>query len=173
MLLEKIKIEPLLSFYIRPTCDENDVGVSFDPSVLGDDYLIIKVDEYFQSAIRSNTPRGNDCLIIQKCSDFRYKLYLVELKNITELTSGEKINKHIYDKFQNCFDILMSDHFRYLFYDEIYQFEIKLYFISHLKKDKKQKNMRLDSLLSYKANHFGGRKYGLESQEPYPMIMPC
>ena len=174
MLLEKIKSEPLLSYYIRPTCDENDVGVSFDPSVLTDDYLIIKVDEYFQSAIRSNTPRGIDCLIIQKCVDNQYKLYLIELKNIKELNSGEGVIKHIYDKFQNCFDILISDHFRSLFYDETYQFsDIKLYFISNLKKDKKQKNTRLDTLLSYKPCRFANRRYGISISEPYPMITPC
>lgn len=173
MLLEKIQSNALLSPYLRPTCDENDVGVAFDPSVLATDYVIIKVDAYFTAAV-TPTPRGNDCLIVQKCADNRYKLYLIELKNIKGLNTGEGIIKHIYDKFQNCFDILMSDHFRDLFYDETYQFsDIKLYFVSHLKKDKKQKNTRLDALLTYKSCRFAGRRFGLESKEPNPMITPC
>ncbi len=175
MLLEAIHAEPTLNHYIRPTCSENNVGVSFDPSVSATDYLIIKVDDYFNRNIVPN-PRGNDCLIVQRCSDNRYKLYLIELKNIERLRGGEEF-KHIRDKFQNCFDILMSDRFRSLFYDENYAFSsIKLYFVTNLveeKKERKIKNAKLDALLALPPCRFGGRFYGISLSEPFPMIMPC
>lgn len=172
MLLEAIHAEPTLNHYIRPTCSENNVGVSFDPSVSATDYLIIKVDDYFNRNIVPN-PRGNDCLIVQRCADNRYKLYLIELKNIDRLRGGEEF-KHIRDKFQNCFDILMSDRFRSLFYDENHQFSsIQLYFVSNLVKVKKQKNTKLDALLALKPCHFANKRYAISHSEPFPMITPC
>jgi hypothetical protein len=172
MLLEAIQSQPILSQYIESTCAENDVGVSFDPSVKEADYLIIKVDRYFNKNIVPN-PRGNDCLIVQRCTGNRYKLYLIELKNIEELRGGKQFS-HIRDKFQNCFDILLSDHFRSLFYDENYQLSsIQLYFVSNLIKDKKQKNTKLDALLALKPCHFANRRYAINPSEAFPLIKPC
>ena len=172
MLVKAIQSEPILNQYIEPTCAENDVGVSFDPSVKEADYVIIKVDKYFNKQIVPN-PRGNDCLIVQRCADNRYKLYLIELKNIEELKGGKQFT-HIRDKFQNCFDILMSDNFRPLFYDENYQFSsIQLYFVTNLVKDKKQKNTKLDALLALKPCHFANRRFAINPREPFPMITPC
>jgi hypothetical protein len=173
MLLDLIRAEPTLQDFLRDVCSENDVGVSIDPSVFLQDYVIIKVDEYFRSSIKP-TPKGIDCLVVQKCVDNRYKLYLIELKNIEGINSGEDFKRSIYEKIQNTFDILMSNHFRSMFYNLDYQFtSIEPYFVSNLIKDKKQKNSKLDALLAMRPFRFADRRYGLKLGEPLPLITPC
>ena len=105
---------PVLSQYLCNDCEENGIGVSVHSDIQQGDYVIIKVDDYFNKEIHPN-PAGNDCLIVQRCVDNRYKVYLIELKNIQTLRHYDL--SHIRDKFQNCFDILMSDKFRSYFYD--------------------------------------------------------
>ena len=176
MLINDILNNPILGDYRCNDCEENGIGVSFHADIQREDYVIIKIDHYFNKEIHPN-PDGNDCLVVQKCGDNRYKLYLIELKSIESLKSYslEQIRK----KFQNCFDIFMSDKFRSYFYDLNHDFaSIQLIFISNTKEqmqriDKKQKNTRLDSLLALPPCRFGNKLYGIEFQEPYPTIMPC
>ncbi len=151
MLIDDILNNPILSKYRCADCEENGIGVSFHANIKREDYTIIKVDDYFNKEISPN-PAGNDCLVIQKCHDNKYKLYLIELKNIQNL-GGQSLSR-IRDKFQNCFDIVMSDKFREHFYNENYEFSsIELIFISNTiehqqRIDKKQKNTRIDLLIA-------------------------
>ena len=178
MLIDDILSNPNLADYRCNDCEENGVGVSFHADIQLTDYVILKIDDYFNRTIPNpNTPAGNDCLIVQLCQDNRYKLYLIELKNIENLRSYSL--KQIREKFQNCFDIFMSDKFRSYFYDLNYDFtSIELIFVSNTREqmsrvDKKQKNTRLDSLLAQPPCRFANKLYGITFQEPYPTIMPC
>lgn len=107
MLIHHLSNHPELTDFLCTDCRENNVGVNFSQSISPSDYVIIKIDSYFNRMIHP-TPAGVDCLIVQKCQNNDYKLYIVELKNIEKLRD---IN-HIREKFQNCFDIFMSDKFR-------------------------------------------------------------
>ena len=178
MLIQDILNNPVLSNYFCNDCEENGVGVSIHADIDKERYVIIKIDDYFNKEIHPN-PAGNDCLIVQRCEDNRYKLYLIELKNIQNLHGQSPT--HIREKFQNCFDIFMSDKFRPYFYDTGYEFSsIQLIFVSttseqqnRVSPDKKQKNTRLDSLLAQRPCRFANRLYGISFEEPYPTIMPC
>jgi hypothetical protein len=176
MLLQKILEDTKLIPYLCDDCEENGIGISFHSDIQKKDYTVIKIDTYFNKNLHPN-PAGNDCLIVQKCADNRYKLYLIELKNI-ETIRNESLMQ-IRDKFQNCFDVFMSDEFRTYFYDLAYEYSIQLLFVSNLVEqrnrisDKKQKNTRLDSLLALPPCRFANKRYGIELYEPFPIVTPC
>jgi hypothetical protein len=178
MLIDKILLDVKLQKYICGECDENGVGITIHPSVDRKELVIIKADAYLKYELHPN-PAGPDCLIIQHCADDSYRIFLIELKNIADL--GLYSLTHIRDKFQNCFDIIMSDKHRELFYNLNYRFKsILLIFISNPKEqlrregiDKKQKNTRLDSLLALRPCQFANKHYPISYLEPYPTIIPC
>ncbi len=162
MLIQRIQEDPILSNFLCDDCTENGVGVNVSPLVRKEDYIIIRVDEYYNSNLVHNPPKSPDCLIIQHCEGDKFVLYLVELKAIETLKT-ERLSD-IRDKFQNCFD------------DISYEFSIKLLFISNpseSKKDNKGKPTRMDSLLSQRPCKFANRPYLLEHRLPNPVIQPC
>ena len=175
MLIHHLSTDQALTDFLCADCRENNVGVNFSATISPSDYVVIKIDSYFNKMIKPKNPAGIDCLIVQKCQDDNYKLYLVELKNIEQLRDI----KHIRLKFQNCFDIFMSDKFRPYFYDETINFtSIQLVFVSTThenksRKDKLQKNTRLDALLSLRPCRFANRLYAISFEEPDPLIVPC
>jgi hypothetical protein len=177
MLLQNLLNHPELTDFLCDECRENEVGVRFSNAILPSDYLIIKIDEYFRTYIRERIPAGIDCLIVQRCANDDYKLYLVELKKITDLR-GYNLN-HIRSKFQNCFDLFMSDKFRDFFYDLSINFtSIQLIFVSTTnenknRKDKYQKNTRLDALLSMRPCRFANKFRAISFEEPDPLVVPC
>ncbi len=166
MLLEDIRNNPDLQPYIRSECEDNGIEIGIDPLVT--DYLVIKVDLFFNQNIAPN-PKGVDCLIVQLCHDGRYKLTLVELKNIESLKPYklEEIRK----KFKDTFDFFLNDRYRDLFYDLKYEFSsIKLLFITNLKKERGSK---LDALSTFRPCIFANKPYYIDPREPHPAIMPC
>ncbi len=174
MLIQNLLNHPELTNFLCKECRENEVGVKFSEVVNTADYIIIKIDDYFNKTIHPN-PAGVDCLIVQKCQNNDYKLYIVELKNIEKLGDMRQIR----DKFKNCFDIFMSDKFRYYFYDLNINFtSIQLIFVSTTgenknRKDKFQKNTRLDALLAMRPCRFANKLYAISFEEPDPLVVPC
>jgi hypothetical protein len=178
-MIDEIRSDANLRDFICTDCEENGVSITVHPSVDPKDYVIIKADAYLQHEFNPEAPAGPDCLIVQKCSDSTFRIFIVELKNIKDL--GSYSLTEIRQKFQNCFDIIMSDKKRSVFYNT--QFEITsiyLIFISnareHLRRepdDKKQKNTRLDSLLALRPCRFAGKYYSLMFRPPNPTIGSC
>lgn len=174
MLIHHLSNHPELTDFLCTDCRENNVGVNFSQSISPSDYVIIKIDSYFNRMIHP-TPAGVDCLIVQKCQNNDYKLYIVELKNIEKLRD---IN-HIREKFQNCFDIFMSDKFRDFFYDSSVNFtSIQLIFVSttsenKIRKDRFQKNTRLDALLALRPCRFANKFHAISYEEPDPLVVSC
>jgi hypothetical protein len=174
MLLQNLLNHPELTDFLCAECRENEVGVRFSNAIHPSDYLIIKIDAFLQKNIHPN-PAGVDCLIVQKCQNNDYKLYIIELKKIEKL----KDIHHIRDKFQNCFDIFMSDKFRDFFYDSTINFtSIQLIFVSTTsenksRKDKFQKNTRLDALLALRPCRFANKLHAISFEEPDPLVVPC
>jgi hypothetical protein len=177
MLIHNLLNHQELVDFLCAECRENNVGVNFSAAISPSDYLIIRIDAYFQQHLRERIPAGIDCLIVQRCANNDYKLYLVELKKIADL-GGHNLN-HIRSKFQNCFDVFMSDKFRDYFYDLNINFtSIQLIFVSTTnenknRKDKFQKNTRLDALLAMRPCRFANKLYAISFEEPDPLVMPC
>ena len=121
MLLERIKTDSHFASYhskvagqtiqkniIDTSCCENNICAEIDDSLSQDDYLIIKVDSYFQKSKSGNTPKGVDCLILVRGNPDKYCLYLIELKNEDSSTLKDKIDD-IIEKFQHTIDFLLKE----------------------------------------------------------------
>ncbi len=173
MLIKRIQEDPILSEFLCDDCVEHGVGVNISPDVNRDDYIIIRVDEFYNKLV-PRPPKSPDCLIIQHCGDDKFVLYIIELKAIESLKS-EKLSD-IRDKFQNCFDDFISNKFRDYFYDTDYEFDIRLLFISNPRErqgDRKTEPSRLDNLLALRPCRFANRGYLLEHELPNPTIKSC
>jgi hypothetical protein len=175
MLIQRIQEDPILSKFLCDDCEEHGVGINVSEAVKRDDFIIIKVDEYYKIHEKSNNrPKSPDCLIIQHCGENRFVLYLIELKDIESLKT-ERLSD-IRDKFQNCFSDFMSDRFREYFYDTDYEFTIKVFFISDPREgkvDRKSQSTRMDNLLALKQPYFANRVYPIKPKLPNPTIQPC
>lgn len=174
MLIKRIQEDPILSKFLCDDCEENGVGINVSPLVKKEDYIIIRVDEYYNSNLVHNPPKSPDCLIVQHCGGDKFVLYILELKAIATLKT-EKLSD-IRDKFQNCFDDFMTYRFPAYFYDGDYEFTIKLILISdpsESRKDNKGRPTRLDNLLALPHCRFSNKKYPLDFRKPNPTIQPC
>jgi hypothetical protein len=173
MLIQKIQGDPILSKFLCDDCEENGVGISIGTEVQREDFIIIRVDEFYNKTV-PKTPKSPDCLIIQHCEDNRFVLYLIELKAIARIQS-ESLSD-IRDKFQNCLSDFMSNRFREYFYDTDYDFSIRLIFVSDPEErsaDRKTEPSRLDHLLALRPCRFANRGYLIEHKTPNPIIQPC
>ena len=173
MLIKRIQEDPILSEFLCDDCEERGVGINVSTDVKRDDYIIIRVDDFYNKLV-PHPPKSPDCLIIQHCGENKFVLHIIELKS-SESLSTEVLNE-IAEKFQNCFSDFMSDRFRDYFYDTDYEFSIRLFLISNHKErpnDKKTEPSRLDRLLTLKAFRFANRGYLLQHKTPNPIIKPC
>jgi hypothetical protein len=173
MLIKRIQEDPILSEFLCDDCEERGVGIDVSTDVKRTDYIIIRVDEFYNKLV-PHPPKSPDCLIIQHCGGNKFVLCIVELKSIESLKT-EKLSD-IRDKFQSCFDDFMSDRFREYFYDINYEFDIRLLFVSNprvRKMERKTEPSKLDNLLALRPCRFANRGYLLEHELPNPTIKPC
>ena len=178
MLIEKIKKDTLLTKYLCETCSENEIAVSIANSIEKNDLLIIKVDDCYNKNV-FNPPPSPDCLIIQKCFDNHYHIFIVELKNIQDQHSFKISN--VKDKFITCLDDFMSNRFASYFHADEIKYEcIKLLFITEpygfkVNPDKqlKMKGHKLEYLLSQRIPKFFGKNLYIEHHIPTPTINNC
>ena len=77
-----------------------------------------------------DTPKSPDCLIVQKCANEQYKIYVVELRNVKSQKNKYIDRSGIRAKFETCLLDFMSDRFRPYFYDERYQFKLHLILVA-------------------------------------------
>jgi hypothetical protein len=81
-MIERIVQDPLLSLLVCDECAENEVSVTFDGAIDRSDYVILKVDDFYNSLNIEKRPPAPDCLIVLKCKEKGHALAVVELKNI-------------------------------------------------------------------------------------------
>lgn len=149
MLLQRIRAEKAFQDCncITDACEENNICVVIDERIAKDDYVVIKVDTYYNSLGLGNTPAAPDCLIIQKCAEGVYAFTIVELKNIN--TSKALNLKNIKAKFINCLDIFMSKDFA-TYFDRDYK-RMHLLFVSKVNPyqdhDDHLRNLKIKSLM--------------------------
>lgn len=161
MLLEKIKTDSRFSSYmaqssgiafektiIDTTCCENNVCADIDESITEENYVIIKVDSYFQKFRSENTPKGVDCLILVKGRLDKYCLYLIELKDEGSSGIRNKIDI-ITGKFQDTIDFLLKNREFAQYFNRIFE-DVNFFLISKVDFDSQRRNQR-DSLLEAQA----------------------
>ncbi|MCU0346171.1 MAG: hypothetical protein MUC59_04480 [Saprospiraceae bacterium] len=171
MLINDLRADPFLADYRSDTCCERGVCVDFDPSTPKEDYLVLKVDDFYNKQGLPKTPKSPDCLIVQRCKKGHFHVHVVELKNVkyqSDLDAGD-----IWDKFHTCLTDFMSNRFRDYFYNEKYDFQLQLYLVAGKVKEKYTQNYSLDFLLTLRPLQFANKFYGVQPENPNPMIRPC
>jgi hypothetical protein len=172
MLINDLRADASLAPYIRQTCCETDFCVDFDPAIPADDYLVVKVDDFYNAAVPNpDTPKSPDCLIVQRCAAGHFHVHVVELKNVKYQSDLDQ--EAIWDKFHTCLTDFMSDRFRSYFYKEDYDFKLQLYLVAGRVRPSYTMNFELDWLLSIRPLQFANKFYGVKPENPNPLIRPC
>jgi hypothetical protein len=170
-LIERIQNDAALMPYIALECEENEVCAAFDSEVDRARTLIIKVDDYYNNLGLDKTPSSIDCLIIQYCSENKYRLRLIELKNVKTAQSISR--KSIEKKYETTLFDFMSNRFRTYFFDENYDLKLKLVLIAGRIKDQQIKAHNLDFLLGLRMYKFQNRRLAVHGTKPHLTIKNC
>jgi hypothetical protein len=173
-MIDELKKTKSLTPFITDKCEENQICVTMDNSIPKTNYVVIKVDDHYNSLRLKKTPPSVDCLITVKCRDNGYIIYLVELKNIKS-PAGFKID-NVYNKFKTTIEDFMEILFRNIFHNPKYNVKrLHLYFVTdpYGKRRLRTGTTKMDSLLSRKPFKFQGKLYMLNHKLPNPMITNC
>ena len=80
-MIQQISQERQLTKYTTHKIQDEGIEVSIDPLLSPDDYIAIKVDDYYNGLhLAKTTPKAIDFLVAVDCSCQDYVLYLLELK---------------------------------------------------------------------------------------------
>ncbi len=172
MLLNNIKENQYLTDFIKDECSDERMCVEIDNKIAKNEYLVIKVDDYYNSLGLTHTPASPDCLIVIKCKNSGYALAIVELKNINKAKRFDIEN--LTQKFTTCFNDFMSKRFKEYF-DQDFQ-RIQLFFVTkvniHPSNRDPLRGLRLEALMN-KRFKFRKRNYMIRSYNPTPLIKAC
>ncbi len=166
-MINKIKKHQILSKIIEKQCCENDVCVTFEKDINEEDYLILKVDKYYNSLKVNERPPSVDCLIIFKCCS-GYKLTLVELKSIS--TSKRFNVSNIKEKFETTL-------FRFIKKDfpdplNIDYSNVKLLFVTNKELYRRDLGLKMDVLINLRFK-FNDKNLMITPKMPHPCIKKC
>lgn len=172
-MIEKIIDNPVLQPFLSKTCCENDIGISLADDILPENYIIIKVDSYYNSLSFPNenydkTPPSPDCLIIRRCKEGGFGLVIGELKNISS-SSGFDID-NIVDKFRTCLDDFISHRFAALLFVDYKN--IQLYFVTNIDKNRPNTSLAFESFINKKLK-YNGKTYLISPKTPQPTVKNC
>lgn len=168
-LIETIKSNSEIADFIKPKCEDGGICVEIDESVSNENYVIIKVDEFYNSLKIKSPPPSVDCLIVQLCSNGSYRVLLVELKNVKQAKLID--NKNLTEKFRNTLFDFMSNRFKSIF-DE-HEFRTQLLLCAGRVNDELNKSLTLDFLLGLRPIKFRNKLMGIDGYPPTPTIKPC
>ena len=168
MLIERIKKHSTLSKFVHPKCEDEGICVDIDNRILSDNVVVIKVDDYYNSLNLFETPASPDCLIILKCKNSGYAIYIVELKGIK--STKRFTVKNMDEKFSTCIYDFICKKFKDLL--DIDYKRINLYFVSNIKIYKRDAALSMKILQSRRFK-YRNKKYFIEPKMPIPAIKPC
>lgn len=166
----RIQEDDNLSKILAEKCCEHEVCAEIDERIEEGEYVILKVDDYYNSLNIEKRPKSPDCLILQRCSSInQYKMTIVELKDskdtayVTE--AGEKI--------KTCIDDFISTRFKELL-DRDYQ-DVKIYLVSRIelyRRKERMHSLKMEALMN-KRYEFRSKTYMIQPFMPNPTIKPC
>lgn len=128
-MITQIRNNKQLKDYCHDVIEDAGVSVTVDSSLGMDDYVGIKVDEYYQNNTKGdNCPKAVDFIVPVDCVNNAYVLYILELKG------GKNKNyttENIYEKFDTAINDFVKNRFKNIFYADKYKYkEIFLYLVS-------------------------------------------
>jgi hypothetical protein len=178
-MINQIKYSKSLKPFITNKCEENEIFVSMAKDIPGTSFLVIKVDRYYNSLKIGHlhkTPPSVDCLVLLKCRDNTFIIYLVELKKVKS-PAGFSVD-NIYNKFKTTIENFMGSRFNNIFLNERYIVRrLQLYFVTSAygekRKSWRKEGTKLDVLRSLKPFKFRGKRYQIVHKLPNPLIKNC
>ncbi len=168
MLIEQIKEHDILSKYIIPRCEENNICVEIDQEIDSEDVLIIKVDAYYNSLRIARRPPSPDCMIILKCQNEEYLLTIAELKAIDSDSRFDLNN--MFAKFDTCINDFITVQFADVL--DIDYKKINLFFVSRIEIYKRDAALKM-KVLQNRPYTFHGKRFYIQPKMPTPAIKPC
>lgn len=165
---EAIKADEKLQAIIKQHCEDEGMCVSFDEKLKEIDYLILKVDDFYNSLQTEFRPPSPDCMIVIPCIGGGYKLVIVELKGI-------KKNRHfdinnVTEKFRTCLNDFILTRFSQHFAIEYNT--IELLFVTNIDIYRGELGLSMQLLMRKKFT-YKGRNYLIKPSEPQKAIKPC
>jgi len=178
MLIQLLKSDSTIASYLDTSCVENGISVNIDPNINMDDIIIIKVDRYYNQQVHKPGP-SPDCLVVLRCSESTYRIFIVELKDI-DGPQGFTI-ENVKDKFISCLGDFMSNRFAHYFHNTLFNYEeIKLLFITdpydfknNPRKQERMRGHKLDALIAQRIPRYFNKHLYLEHKVPNPTIKGC
>lgn len=187
-LVAALKRDPLITPHLKTACAERGMAASISPTIATDDIVIISPDSYYNSAIGhrdhaeadGNPPKSPDCLVVVRCADGTFSIFVVELRNIVN-QRGFTVEE-IRTKFNTCLHDFMEGVLGRHFNNADYQLnKVRLLFVSDPYGDREPQNQRaqlsrgpkMDLLLTLPPFRFDNRRLGIEHHPTAPLIRPC
>jgi hypothetical protein len=165
MLLQKIRQDERLKPLLRDRCEDEGVCVEIDKNMAKDDYIILKLDSFYNTLDFATPPPSPDCFIIQRCAGTdKYGITIVELKGIST-SDGFKV-ENMKAKFETCFQEFMLKDF-----NRDYT-KIQLYFVSEIEIYRREAGLKMKVLENIRFT-FRGQKCSIKPYKPTPAIKPC
>lgn len=166
--LESIHTHPDLSKIITKKCSENGICVTFDSSIGEDDYIILKVDDFYNSLGLEKTPPSPDCLILLKCVNGGYGLTIVELKSISN-SKGFSL-ENLIGKFNTCINDFIENRFGKILNMDFTC--VKLLFVSEIEVYRRDVGLKMDLLMNTRFR-VGKKTCMITPFKPIPTIKKC
>lgn len=171
-MIDRISQHPELQAFIAQSCMERGYSANIADDIPADRFLVIKVDQYYHKQGLHKIPPAIDCLIVIKCTDGSFMIYLVELKNIKR--SGGFSVQNIYSKFKCTIKDFMGERFHEIFLNQDFKIrDIQAYFVSDPYRirgkeiSRSLRGTKIETLLNYPAFKFGNKickvKYNAEN----------
>lgn len=187
-LVAALKRDPLIASFIKDSCAEHGMAATVSHGIASEDIVIISPDGYYNSAIGhrlhaqgdGNPPKSPDCLVVLRCHDGTFSLYVIELRDI--LNQRGFTIEEIQTKFNTCLHDFMEGVLGTHFNNTTYRLnKVRLLFVSdpyggrEYQKQRVQfsRGPKLDLLLTLPPFRFDGRRLGIEHHPTDPLIRPC
>lgn len=175
-LIEALRQDPVVQPLLRDACEEEGIRVTLSPRLTPADVVIIKPDAYYDTVRFATPPPSPDCLVVVRCGDGTYSVFVVELKNIGS-PAGFTLD-NLQAKFNTCLHDFMGSVLAHHFADAPLR-RVRLYFVTapygpgKLAHDKLARTPKLDALLALPPFRYDNRNLGIEHHLPDPAIQPC
>ncbi|MCK5056826.1 MAG: hypothetical protein KAT34_09240 [Candidatus Aminicenantes bacterium] len=177
-MINKTRYTEKLKPYITDKCEENKISVTMEMDIPAKNYLVIKVDNFYNELGLKNTPPSVDCLILLKCADNSFFICLIELKDIKS-PGGFSVD-NIYIKFKTTIENFMGSRFKNIFQNKRFIVKkLQIFFVTdpygdkNSKRSRKREGTKLDTLLSRTPFQFRGKRYLVKHKLPNPIIQKC
>ncbi len=160
--------------------EDEGVEATVDPALTTDQFVGIKVDQYYANLHQKVIPMSVDFVVPVDCECNSYALYVLEMKGVKNPPSTkeihEKFNTTIYDFLQNRYkDIFLNPRYKYkavflYLITTAYQKALELgsfkKYEELMAKMKVKDTLLTDSTLSTKPYIFRGKAYYIQREVP-------